>query len=105
MKIFYTIIFVLFIMLIVTFSLTNTAPVQLRYLNLFDVTIPAYMLIFICFLVGVIFTGFLGMVERFRMSRTITRLQKEIRALKRDLRAQESPPIIEDEPSPPPANN
>lgn len=97
MKVIYTIMAVLFIMLLVTFSLMNTTPVELKYLDLFRVTLPAYMLIFICFLIGVIFTGFLGIVERFRMSRTINRLQKQIRDLKRELRAQEGPVIVEEE--------
>lgn len=97
MKVIYTIIAVLFIMLVVTFSVMNTSPVELKFLDLFRVTLPAYMLIFICFLIGVIFTGFLGIVERFRMSRTISRLQKQIRDLKRELRAQEEPIIVEAE--------
>ncbi|MCX7982408.1 MAG: LapA family protein [Syntrophales bacterium] len=97
MKVIYTIIAVLFIMLIVTFSLMNTTPVELKYLDLFRVTVPAYMLIFVCFLIGVIFTGFLGLVERFRMSRTINRLQKQVRDLKRELRAQEGPHLLEEE--------
>jgi len=99
MKVIYTIFVVLFIMLAVTFSLMNTTPVELKYLDLFHVTVPAYMLIFICFLIGVIFTGFLGIVERFRLSRTISRLQKQIRDLKRELRSQEGPVIVEEAPN------
>jgi signal transduction histidine kinase len=56
------------------------------------------MLIFISFLLGVVFTGFLGIVERFRMSRTINRLQKQIRDLKRELRVQEPPVPPQDVP-------
>jgi len=98
MKVVYTILVVLFIILIVTFSLANTTPVELKYLDLFRLTIPVYMLIFISFLLGVVFTGFLGIVERFRMSRTINRLQKQIRDLKRELRVQEPPVPPQDVP-------
>jgi len=86
-------------MLIVAFSMMNTIEVPLNFLNLVTVKVSAYMLILICFLIGVIFTALLGVVERFRMSRTITQLQKQVRELKRDLRAQEPPTVIE-EPAP-----
>jgi hypothetical protein len=55
------------------------------------------MLIFISFLAGVVFAGFMGIVERFRLSRTITRLNKTIRELRRDLRANEAPQLLEEE--------
>jgi len=54
------------------------------------------MLIFICFLIGVVFTGFMGIVERFRLNRTIAHLNKTIRELRREIRANEPPPIIEE---------
>ena len=47
------------------------------------------MLIFISFLAGVIFTGFMGIVERFRLTRTINRLNKTIRDLRREMKANE----------------
>jgi len=102
MKIVYTVIVVVLILFIITFSLANTFPVQLRYLDVINVTLPAYMLIFICFLIGVVFTGFMGIVERFRLNRTITHLNRTIRDLRRELRSNEPPPIIEDKN--PPAN-
>ncbi|MDD5170198.1 MAG: LapA family protein [Syntrophales bacterium] len=96
MKVLYTIIVVLLLLFVITFSLQNTFPVQLKYLEFINLVLPAYMLIFICFLAGVIFTGFMGIVERFRLNRTITQLQKTIRELRRELRSNEPPAIIED---------
>lgn len=97
MKVIYTIIIAIFIMFIITFSLQNTIPIQLRYYNFFERWIPTYMLIFIAFLAGVIFTGFMGIVERFRMNRTINRLNKTIRDLRREMKVNENPPYIEEE--------
>lgn len=95
MKVLYTILVVLLVLLIITFSLQNTETVFLRYYDLIQpFPLPAYMLLFIAFLGGVIFTGFLGIIERFRLTRTIHRLNKNIRELRRDLRAQE-PPVPE----------
>ena len=96
MKVIYTVIVVLLVLFIITFSLTNTFPVQLKYLDLINVTLPAYMLIFISFLAGIIFTGFMGIVERFRLNRTINQLHKTIRELRRELRSNETPKTIED---------
>ena len=47
MKLLYTIIVTLIMLFIITFSLINTEPVHLAYYNFIDVSVPAYMLIFI----------------------------------------------------------
>ena len=94
MKVIYTVIVALFIMFIITFSLENTDPIRLRYFDFFQQSLPTYMLIFIAFLAGVIFTGFMGIVERFRLTRTISRLNKTIRDLRREMKANENPPDI-----------
>lgn len=95
MKVIYTIIVALFVMFIITFSLENTLPVQLKYYGYFDRWLPTYMLIFVAFLAGVIFTGFMGIVERFRLTRTISRLNKTVRDLRREAKANENPPFVE----------
>jgi len=96
MKVIYTVIVVLIVLFVITFSLANTFPVHLKYLDIINVTLPAYLLIFICFLAGVLFTGFMGIVERFRLNKTINQLHKTIRELRRELRANDSPKIIDD---------
>jgi uncharacterized integral membrane protein len=95
MKVIYTVIVALFVIFIITFALENTLPVQLKYYDLFDRWLPTYMLIFIAFLSGVIFTGFMGIVERFRLTRTINRLNKTVRDMRREAKANENPPLIE----------
>jgi uncharacterized integral membrane protein len=95
MKVIYTIIVALFVIFIITFSLENTLPVQLKYYDYFDRWLPTYMLIFIAFLAGVIFTGFMGIVERFRLTRTISRLNKTVRDLRREVKSNENPPFVE----------
>jgi uncharacterized integral membrane protein len=95
MKIIYTIVLALIVIFIITFSLENTVPVRLRYYDYFERWLPTYMLIFVAFLTGVIFAGFMGIVERFRLTRTISRLNKTIRDLRREKKATENPPYIE----------
>ena len=96
MKVVYTVVLAIVVMFIITFSLENTLPVQLRYYDFFERSLPTYMLIFIAFLVGVIFTGFMGIVERFRLTRTINRLNKTIRDLRREMKANDNPPYVEE---------
>ncbi|HOG12445.1 MAG: LapA family protein [Smithellaceae bacterium] len=96
MKIFYLILTIVFAFFIVTFSQFNSAPVTIKYYYLQDLVVPAYMLIFVALLVGVVITGFLGVVERFRLNRTISKQNKVIRDLRKELREHEAPPMIED---------
>ncbi len=97
MKVIYTVIVAIFIMFIITFSLENTTQIQLRYYDFFERWLPTYMLIFIAFLAGVIFTGFMGIVERFRLNRTINRLNKTIRDLRREMKESENTPYVGEE--------
>ncbi|MBU2235331.1 MAG: LapA family protein [Pseudomonadota bacterium] len=96
MKVVYTVVLAIVVMFIITFSLENTLPVQLRYYDFFERSLPTYTLIFVAFLAGVIFTGFMGIVERFRLTRTINRLNKAIRDLRREMKANDNPPYDEE---------
>jgi len=96
MKIFYLMLTIIFAFFIVTFSQFNSALVTIKYYYLQEIVVPAYMLIFVALMVGVIITGLLGVVERFRLNRTISRLNKTIRDLRKELRDHEAPPMVED---------
>jgi uncharacterized integral membrane protein len=98
MKVVYTVLIVLIMLFVITFSLQNQTDVIIQYYDLVPrISVAIYMLIFLSFLAGVIFTGFLGIIERFQLNRTITKLNKQIRELRREIRASEAPPIIEEE--------
>jgi len=94
MKLIYTIVGTLIVLFIITFSLENTIPVNLSYYDFFEWTIPSYLLIFIFFGIGVIFAGFFGIVERFRLAGRNRQLSKKVRELEKnqaviDVRANE----------------
>ena len=95
MKLLYTIILTLIMLFIITFSLVNTSPVQLKYYGFIDVSVAAYMLIFISFGIGIIFAGFMGIVERFRLSREVAKLKKKIKVLDRKISNEKLPAIQE----------
>lgn len=97
MRIINTIIVVLLLLFVISFSLANTSPVNLKYYDILDLTIPVYMLLFVAFLAGVLFTGFMGVVERFRLTRTISQMNKTIRELRRELREREETAPDDDE--------
>ena len=96
MRIVYLILVIVFAFFIVTFSLLNAETVTIRYYYIKDIVVPAYMLIFAALLVGVIITGFLGIVERFRLNRANSRLNKTIRDLRKELRINEPHSIIDE---------
>jgi uncharacterized integral membrane protein len=104
MNIVYTVIVMIIMLFIITFSLENTADVTLQYMD-YRITLQTYMMLFVSFLAGVIFAGFMGIVERFRLSRTINKLNKTIRELRRDLKANETPSIIDSVPPVSPTQN
>ena len=102
MRIIYLILVIIFSLFIVTFSQQNLTSIQLHY-NILDhnilgnlKSVPTYLLIFISILIGVIITGFWGIVERFRLNRTIRRLNKLVRDLRKELHANEAPSIIDE---------
>ncbi len=95
MKLLYTIIVTLIMLFIITFSLINTDLVHLGYYKFIDVSVPAYMLIFISFGIGIIFAGFMGIVERFRLTREVTKLKKKIKELEKKMPSEKLPAIQE----------
>jgi len=86
MKVIYTILIMILVLFVITFSLENTIPIKLKYYDFIYVEWPTYMLLFISCLIGVVFMGCMGIVERFRLSRTIAHLNKTIRDLRREVR-------------------
>ncbi|MDO9515393.1 MAG: LapA family protein [Syntrophales bacterium] len=95
MKLLYTMIMTLLMLFVITFSLANTDPVHVKYYGFIDVPVAAYLLIFISFGVGIIFAGFVGIVERFRLSREVTRMKKEVKALEKKIPVEKMPAIPE----------
>ena len=96
MRVFYTIIVILLMLFVITFSLSNTEPVHLQYYNVINVTLPTYMLMFISFLAAVVFTGFMGVIERFRLNRTISHLNRTIKDLRREIRDSKKDTFVEE---------
>ena len=96
MKVIYLILTLIFIIFSVTFSQLNSAPVRLQYYKYLDIVVPAYLLIFASLLAGVIIASLWGIVERFRLNRTISRLNRTIRDLRKELRVNEPPPIVDE---------
>jgi uncharacterized integral membrane protein len=101
-RILYMILVIVFALFIVTFSQQNLMPIQLKYYNYLQNVqpVPTYILIFASLLVGVIITAFWGIVERFRLNRTIRNLNRLVRDLRKELLAHEAPPMINDQKTP-----
>ena len=98
MRIVYLILVIIFALFIVTFSQQNMMPVTLKYYQYLDIPpIPIYLLIFGSFLLGIIVASFWGAVERFRLSRNIRQLNRLVRDLRKELYANQNPPILDDQ--------
>ncbi len=99
MRILYMILVIVFALFIVTFSQQNLMPIQLKYYHYLHnlQPVPTYILIFVSLLIGIIITAFWGIVERFRLNRTIRNLNRLVRDLRKELQARENPPIINEQ--------
>ena len=98
MRIIYLILVIIFALFIVSFSQQKLALIRLQYYDFLKIpSVPVYLLIFVSVLFGVIITGFWGIVERFRLNRTIRRLNKIVRDLRKELHANEEPPMIDEQ--------
>ncbi len=83
---FVTVIFLMILVFFgITFSFQNAYPVSLKYYDLFDLQVPAYLIILIALFAGIIISGFVGLVERFKLSRKLSRMKKEIKALEEEI--------------------
>ena len=96
MRIIYFILFLLLAFIIADFSRYNAAPVHLQYYNFMKIDVPVYFLPFSALIVGIIIGALWGVVERFRLNRTISKLNRTIRDMRKELRTNEPPPIIEE---------
>jgi uncharacterized integral membrane protein len=98
MRIIYLILVVIFALFIVTFSQQNMVPVNLKYYHYLSLpSVPIYLLVFGSLLIGIIIASFWGIVERFRLNRTIRQLNRLVRDLRKELLAYQKPPLIDEQ--------
>jgi len=66
--------------IIVVFAILNTAPMQVNYFyNKPPLELPAFIVILSALLFGVLITGMLYSLDRFRLKRQISGLKKHIK--------------------------
>ena len=83
---FFTVLFLMALTFFgITFSIQNASLITLSYYNFFNFQIPAYVLAFGSILIGVVFAGLIGLFERMKLSRKLSRLKKEIKALEAEI--------------------
>lgn len=85
MKLFVTAVVLALVLLAITFSPQNTGVISLHYFNFVSEPLPVYLLIFFSFLIGVVFSGFLGVLDRLRLRRTISKIRKELQGLETEI--------------------
>lgn len=104
MKLLTTIIVLVLVFLAITFSIQNTEYVIVRYFDFLNVHIALYALIFLSFFAGVVLSGLIGLVDRVRLKRSLTKTRRDLESAETELYnarkgqlASESPPGLKKE--------
>lgn len=104
MKFFTTIIVLALVFLAITFSIQNTGDVAVKYFDLLNAKVSLYALIFFSFFAGVVFSGLIGLIDRMRLKRSLTKTKKDLQNVEAELYnarkaqlASESPPALKKE--------
>ena len=102
MRFIVTVVVLVLVFLAITFSIQNTDYITLRYFGLMNVQIAAYALIFFAFFAGVVLAGLLGLSDRLRLSRQLSKIRKELQGLENEIYnlrkgqlASEPPPALQ----------
>jgi len=83
MRFLYFLMTMAFVIFFVTFAFQNPGDVHLKYYGYLDHQVAIYLVIFVSFLAGIVVTGLMGIVERFKLTMTINRLYRKIDDLER----------------------
>ena len=84
------IILIIVLIILVTFGVKNSQPVQLHYyFNMLSAGIPVYVIVYVSVVIGIIVGMIVGIYSRFDLRRTVKRLQRENRDLKVKVAAEE----------------
>ena len=83
MRFLYFLMTMAFVIFFVTFAFQNPGDVHLKYYGYLDHQVAVYLVIFVSFLAGIVVTGLMGIVERFKLTMTINRLYRKIDDLER----------------------
>ncbi|MFZ0449921.1 MAG: LapA family protein [Desulfatiglandaceae bacterium] len=96
---------ILFVLLIITVAVQNYSVMasqvnfrlNLLFFNHETPPMSLYLVVIIAFLLGVVFTGFYGITERFRLKKEIRMLMKESRGKDQELQSLRNLPVTAEE--------
>ena len=102
------VLIILFVLLIIVVAVQNYAAMattvtfrlNLLFFNHETPPMSIYLIVVIAFLLGVVFTGFYGITERFRLKREIKMLKKEFMGKDQELQSLRNLPVTADEVAP-----
>ena len=93
-----TVLFVLFVIIVavqnyVAFSTPVKFKIDLIFANYESGEMSLYFVAIITFLVGILFSGFYGIIERFRLKARIKDLSKDVREKEKELNSLRNLPV------------
>ena len=77
------IILIIALIILVTFGVKNSQPVQLNYyFNMVSAGIPVYGIVYLSIVIGIVVGMIVGIYSRLALRRTVRQLQRDINELK-----------------------
>lgn len=62
---------------LVTFGIINSAPVEVKYLNIFKAYVPLYAVVYSCLILGIVIGMLIGFSHRFKLHRELRAAHKQ----------------------------
>jgi uncharacterized integral membrane protein len=75
---------VFIIVILLSFSMKNTTPVDLNYYYNLKLTFPAWALVLLPFFLGVVAGNLLDVIQRLKLKNEIKKLKREFKSLESD---------------------
>lgn len=86
-----TVFFVIAVLLVVIFALSNAENVRLNILGRLLPPVPISLLTLVAFLLGVVLASLLNLVEKISLKREVKRLRKELSGRNAPIKQKEAP--------------
>lgn len=79
------VIIIVLLAFLVTFGIINSAPIEVKYLNIFKAYVPLYAVVYSCLVLGIVIGMLIGFSHRFKLHRELRATTKQNKEMTTEL--------------------